>query len=210
MSKLMWCGSDTLYASRLVGGRKFPTKKSKFIYFLGYTIFAKIADLFVECHYVVAEHLKDNLAPLKLKKEIKVLIDPPQDFPKLKKKKHKGFNVLYYRAVGGNTPFREWVYGFDILNEVLDVLVEDGYCTSHITGEVLNIPDTINIVEVNGKSDMKEILPYIDCYIRPNRGDGAPRMVMECEQLGIPYYWSKENPIVDDIVDFIKKEYAKK
>jgi len=33
---------------------------------------------------------------------------------------------------------------------------------------------------------------------------------MECEQIGIPYYWSKENPVVSDIVDMINVEELKK
>ena len=59
--KNMWTGSDVLFATRFCGGKKFPTNRSKYLYFLGMMIYAKIADLFVECHYVVSEHLKNEL-----------------------------------------------------------------------------------------------------------------------------------------------------
>lgn len=199
--KLLWTGSDTLYATRFLGGRKFPTKKIKYIYFLGVIVFAKIADKFVECHYVVAEHLKENLKPLKLKKEIKILVDPPKYTQKFRKKKHDGFNILYYRCFGSNMVYKNWVYGYDIMKGLSDYLQANwvqGY----------NDPDLINgfnIIEVNGNNDMSEIYPIIDVCIRPNRGDGMPRMIMECETNDIPYYWSKETPNINDIIEFIKK-----
>ena len=55
--KLMWTGSDMLYATWAYG-KRFPTKKSKIPYFYGCTLFAKIADLFVEGHYVVSKRDK--------------------------------------------------------------------------------------------------------------------------------------------------------
>ena len=190
--KLLWTGSDVLFATRPIGGKKFPTKKSKWIYFIGCMIFAKIADLFVEYHYVVSNHLIEELKPLKFKKNIKILIDPPKSFPNIKKKPHDGFNVLYYRCLGTNMPFKNWVYGYDIISKV--------------KWHFKTNPD-IHFIEVNGNSDMNEIYAITNVYCRCCRHDGAPRMIMECEQLGIPYYWSKENPDFLDIINFIEKEY---
>jgi len=190
MAKLMWTGSDTLYSTRLIGGRKFPSNMSKYLCFLGYTIFAKIADLFVEKHYVVAEHLKENLKPLGLKKQIDVLIDPPRDVEHIEKIPHTGFNVLYYRGIGGNQVFNDWVYGHDVIQNI-----------ESICG--------VRLIEVNGNSDMDRIYPIVDIMIRPNRSDGNPRMIMECKQLGIPYYWSKENPNRESIIKFINDTLQK-
>jgi hypothetical protein len=186
--KNMWTGSDVLFATRFCGGKKFPTSKRKYLYYLGMMIYAKISDLFVECHYVVSEHLKDELKPLRLKKEIKLLVDPPIVFDDIKKVKHDGFNILYYRGLGGNQKFKDWVYGYDIYKRMRYVFPE------------------VTFVEVNGDDDLSKIYPLVDFYLRPNRHDGNPRMIMECEQLGIPYYWSKENPDVSEILKVINSK----
>ena len=185
--KLFWLGSDVLFATRLVGGKKFPTKITKYPYFLGMTVFSKLADKFVEGHYVVSEHLKSELQPLKLRKPIKVLADPPKSLTGVVRKPHNGFNILYYRPVGANQKFIDWVYGKNVASEV---------------GE--RLPDNCSISECNGNMNMDEVYPYIDFVLRPNRHDGNPRMIMECEQLGIPYYWSKENPCIEDALMAIK------
>ena len=195
MAHLMWTGSDSLFASRLLGGRKFPTKKSKYFYFLGYTIFAKIADLFVQKHYVVSEHMKENLKPLKLKKPIEVLIDPPKDVSHIKKIPHKVFNVLYCTKYSNNQPFTDWCYGYNIFCNVANYFAND---------------DNVYFQVVDGEQNIDPYYELSDAYIRPNRSDGAPRMIMECEQLGIPYYHSKENPNEEDIINFIKDEIKKK
>ena len=201
--KLMWTGSDTLFATRLVGGRKFPTKLSKYVYFLGCTIFAKIADLFVQEHYVDAENLIENLKPLKLKKPMKVLKDPPLDFSGLKRESHEGFNVLYYRGIGNNQKFFNWVYGYDI------VLSAQRMLPYKINTYVNEVPNTsgINLIILTGGVDIKKIYAITDILIRPNRSDGGARMRLECEQIGIPYYWTKENPSASDLAIFIEEHY---
>jgi hypothetical protein len=196
----MWTGSDVLFATRLVGGKNFPTKITKYPYFLGMTVFAKLADKFVEGHYVVSEHLKSELQPLKLCKPIKVLADPPKSLTGVVRKPHEGFNVLYYRPVGANQKFIDWVYGKDIV-ERLSYRLKTHVFTFH---ESLLAFDGIKIMEVTGQENMNDVYPYVDFVCRPNRHDGNPRMIMECEQLGIPYYWSKENPCVEDALMAIK------
>ena len=153
----------------------------------GMRVFAKIADLFVQEHYVVSEHLIKELAPLKLKKGIKVLIDPPLYPGKYEKQPHKGFNVLYYRGIGANQKFNDWVYGYDIFLKVKRMYTD------------------VNFIEVNGGEDMTNVYPIIDFYLRPNRHDGAPRMIMECENNGIPYYWSKCTPVTNTIIQAINE-----
>jgi hypothetical protein len=109
-------------------------------------------------------------------------------FDDIKKVKHDGFNILYYRGLGGNQKFKDWVYGYDIYKRMRYVFPE------------------VTFVEVNGDDDLSKIYPLVDFYLRPNRHDGNPRMVMECEYLGIPYYWSKENP---DGLEIIKEINSK-
>lgn len=184
--KLIWTGSDVLFATRFCGGKKFPTKKSKYLYFFALMIYAKISDFFIECHYVVSEHLIHELRHLKLKKDIKILIDPPLTFDKFTKKKHEGINILYYRGIRANRIFGDWVYGYDIINQI------------EIRIKILGL--NAKIIEVNGNDDMSKIYPIIDFMVRPNRHDGCPRMVMECKSLNIPYYWSKESPDINEII----------
>jgi len=177
----MWTGSDALFATRILGGRKFPTKRSKWLYFIGMTVFAKIADLFVQNHVVVSERLEKNLKPLRLKKKFEVLVDPPKEFDDIKQSHRGVVNILYYRSIGSNQKFKNWVYGYDIYKRIKDDL--EG--------------NDIRFIEVNGGADLSEIYPYIDFYLRPNRSDGFPRMIMECTSLRIPFYWSCEEPDVD-------------
>ena len=209
MSKLMWTGSDLLFATRLVGGKKFPTKLKKWPYIVAHYVFAKIADLVIDEHYVVSEHLIEELKPLKLKKKISVLIDPPIYVEKFKKIPHKGFNVLYYYRISGNKPFTDWVYGYNVMQSVFNQMGSDVLWFKNII-YAINYPGVINIIEINGDADMKKIFPYIDVMIRPNMHDGAPRLIMECETNDIPYYWSKENPNEEDIINFIKDEIQRK
>jgi len=208
MAKLLFTGSDVLFSTRLIGGKKFPTKLSKYLYFLGMTVFMKLADLFVECHYVVSDHLIPELKPLRLKKKIKVLVDPPIDLTGVERKPHRGFNILYYCGKGANQKFKNWVYGYDIMDYLWLRNIPNWHWYMEVSGEhteFLEITDEIKIIEVNGNADMKLIYPYIDFYIRCNRHDGNPRMIMECEKLNIPYYWSKENPDIDTIERMVKE-----
>lgn len=210
--KLFWLGSDVLFSTRLVGGKKFPTKITKYLYFLGMTVFAKIADKFVEGHYVVSEHLINELKPLKLRKKIKILADPPTSFTNFVRKPHNGFNILYYRPIRSNQKFIDWVYGYDVVQKIFSLVKCAYFETSKFGTDLKDLQKTLEyfnpetvIIEVHGNCDMKHIYPYIDFVVRPNRHDGNPRMIMECEQLGIPYYWSKENPDIDEIVRQINR-----
>ena len=183
---LTWTGSDVLFATKFLK----HSKKSKWLYFMAMRIFAKIADRFVQKHIVVSPHLIAELKPLKLKKPFGVMENPVW-YGQMPKRKHKGFIVLYYRAKGKNQPFRDWVYGYDIYSELVRMFPE------------------IIFLEVNGDNDMTTIYPIVDFYLRPNRHDGAPRMVRECEINNIPYYWSRENPDLQAIIDLIKTHYEK-
>ena len=59
----------------------------------------------------------------------------------------------------------------------------------------------INIIEINGNDDMELIYPIIDFYARPNRHDGNPRMIRECQINNIPYYHSYSDPNLTDLIN---------
>jgi len=163
--KSYWTGSDVIYAT------KWPkhSLKRKWLYMAAYKVFARIVDIFVESHMVAAPHLIDELKPLRFKKPFEVL-DPPIDYGYLKlieRKKHDGVNVLYYKPKWVNEPFRNWIYGIDIINELKEEIQD------------------VNWIEVDGSQVMSEVYRITDIYLRPNRHDGRPRMVDECRYLGI-------------------------
>jgi len=184
---LKWTGSDVLYAT------SFPKhfRKIKYIYCLGCMIFTRIADLFVQKHIVVSEHLINELKPLKLKKPIEVRSNPIKYNKRLEKKKHKEFNVLYYRPRTNNMLFTDWVYGYDIIEQLEKEMPE------------------ITLFRIDGTTDMTEVFPIIDFYARPNRHDGCPRLTRECKIQKIPYYHSYNNPSLNELKDGIKKTIIK-
>jgi len=52
----------------------------------------------------------------------------------------------------------------------------------------------------------RNIYKNIDIYLRPNRHDGYPKMIVEAELFGIPYIWSYETgEYVEPNVDEIEK-----
>lgn len=178
--KPLWTGSDVLFLIKYP-----PSKKRKYIYMFCYRIFAKILDFFAQEHYVVSSHLVKELSTV-VKKPIKVLPDPPLFTKKVQKIGHPTFNVMYYRPKTNNQIFTDWVYGYDIIQEVKKEVDAD-------------------FVELDGTFDMEEVYAETDFYLRPNRHDGNPRMVMECAINNIPYYWTYENPNKEDIIREIKR-----
>jgi len=154
---------------------------------IGCHIFARITDKFVEKHLVVSDHLIEELQSLNFKKPIEVRKNPVNYSEKLEKKSHRGFNVLYYRPETKNMPFTNWVYGYDIMQKLKSKMPE------------------INVIEVNGNSDMNEVFPIIDFYARPNRHDGCPRLIRECELQDISYYHSFNNPSFKKLKNEIQK-----
>lgn len=182
---LTWTGSDVLCAT------SYPKqlRKTEYIYCLKCRIFAKIADRFVQYHVVVSGHLIKELRPLKLKKPFVIRENPVNHTEKYPKKAHEGFNVLYYR--GGGDKFRNWIYGYDLIERAMRYFPH------------------INFIEVTGKSDMSEIFPIVDIYIRPNRHDGEPRLTRECDIQDIPYYHTYFNPSYPGLINFIYDELAR-
>ena len=122
-------------------------------------------------------------------KWITVMPDKLKYTEKLAKEPHPVFTILYYIPEGGDRAFKEWLYGYDIFLKVQEAL-----------------PD-LNYEIVSGDSCMRYVYPHVDFYLRPNRHDGHPRIVDECEIQDIPYYWTKKNPSAEGAIAEINKCY---
>lgn len=186
--KILWTGSDSLYQICYPPGIRFRFKVRIFFE----RIFWRLAEYLIEEHYADHELVKQNLKRAGFKKKISVVPDRPPYMKarKFKKKKHKGFNVLYYCPnpnKRNNPKFIRWLYGWDIYKQLRDEL------------------DGINWIVVDGSEDMSEIFPVVDFYLRPNRHDGASVLRQECEINNIPYYWSQQNPDINKAKEEIEK-----
>jgi hypothetical protein len=74
-----------------------------------------------------------------------------------------------------------------------------------IIEQIIPLFPNINWISLNGAANMCEIYPTLDGYIRPNRHDGFPRIIVECMALGIPYFWSEDfNPSVGRVYSFVE------
>lgn len=184
--KLFWTGTDSLMLINLS-----MRKLRKRPYWFVFRILIRIMDFFIEGHYCDSENVADNLKKFGTRKPIIVFHDMVNYPEKFEKIPHDTFNVIYYKPQKPDKDFTSWLYGLDIIEQVKKRLPE------------------VNFIELNGGSDMREIYPYADFMIRPNRHDGASRMRQECEINEIPYYWTKSNPNIDECVNAIKYEYKR-
>jgi len=185
--KLFWTGTDSLmlvdYSMRKL--RKKP-------YWFIFRMLIRMMDIFVEGHYCDSNNVADNVMKFGVKKKVQVFKDKLNHPVKYPKKKHEGFNVIYYNPSGGDRDFREWLYGLDIIASV----------ESSLPG--------ITFVELDGSKDMSKIYPIADFCLRPNRHDGSSRMVQECKINNIPYYhtWA-DNANINTIINQITNEYSR-
>ena len=188
-----WIGTDSLILTQYPPGL-ILWKIKIFFYRIKWFFLHRLFDE----HWIVSDRLRKELTDFGIdNRKISVHIDPPKKHIRVEKKWHEGFNVLYYlphTSIAGMGYIR-WVYGADVVRDVVFRFIHN---------------PNIHFIQVSGSSDMELMYPYIDCYIRPSRHDGCPRMVIECRQNNIPYYYSESgNPNVDDIVKLINDEYAK-
>ena len=98
--KILWTGSDILYIT--LRALKH-SKKSKWFYMICFSLFARIIEPFIESHYVVHKDMIRDLRKFKMKKDIKVLVDPAST---RKYEKHESFNVLFYNKIGSRKQFK--------------------------------------------------------------------------------------------------------
>ena len=184
---LVWVGSDVLFMNEYPKGTRYRFRLKIFVF----RILVKILDrFFIGRNWIIADHLGKEL---KLKKPI-MLIQYPKSSPKYQhlqkypKVKHNDFRVLYYFPKGRkNIKFEKWLYGWDIYFKVRQ-----------------HFGDKISWVIADGSSDMELVYPRVDFLLRCNRHDGRPMMVRECEINEIPYYWSRTNPDIFEIIKSIR------
>lgn len=157
-----WIGTDALTLLCFP-----PGKWLWYVRIIYQRLFYKIVKNFIE-HWVVGEHLGFYLKEFGIT-DYHIIQDPAQ-YTHVIKKSHQIKSVLYYYPGNhGNRIFKEWVYGYDVFS-----ILKAEY------------PD-INWITVNGDKDMSSIYPVIDGCIRPNRHDGISRIILECQEMNIPY-----------------------
>jgi hypothetical protein len=177
-----WHGTDALKLLMYPPGDKFW-----YIRIFFHRIYWQIMWRFFD-HWVVDEKLSHHLIKFGITSKIKIHANIPE-FQSIKSISHSNFNILFYRPVRKkNQKFKDWVYGYDIILEAKKVI------------------KGVNWIGVDGKADMQRIYSITDFYLRPNRHDGMPLMILECQFYGIPYYWSDNfNPKIEEIIDAVEK-----
>jgi len=107
------------------------------------------------------------------------------------------FFLLFYRPRSkSNQRYKDWVCGWDLYNTL---------CTQ------ISKLDNVLCIVVEGNADMDSIYTKIDFYVRLNRWDGDPRMIIECEVNEIPYYYDRNCiPNINKASEMIKEKYEKK
>lgn len=178
--KILWPGTDSLmlidYSMR---------SRKKRVYWWIFRRVIRLLEFFADSHLCNAQNVADNLNQFGVRKPIEFIETPLKYTEKFDKIPHNTFNVLYYFPKGGDQKFLKWLYGYDIYEQLREELPK------------------VNFIVVDGSSDMRDVYPIIDLYIRPNRHDGNSRMVRECEIQNIPYCWSNSNPDINDFRDSI-------
>jgi len=191
-----WLGTDSLTLIKNPPGRWMWHIKLIF-----YRLKWRIIHKFFDEHWSVHENLNFYLKKFGIKS--KIIVDPAIYPGSCKKTAHKNFNILYYRPrpvnLGGQK-YIDWYYGYDIYKKVKEFYAKQS---------------DIVFIETSGILDMSNIYPIVDCYIRPNHWDGMPRMVLECQQKDIPYYWNNKingegylSPSFNEVIKFINDEYS--
>ena len=183
-----WMGTDALTLVKNPPGNRIWHLKLIF-----YRLKWRILMRFFDEHWVTEKHLGEYLKKYRVK-EVKIKHDEYK-YGKMKKKKHTGFNILYYcptKPVNlGGMKYIHWLYGYDVFLEL----------EKNLTG--------FNFIHISGDSDMSKVYPLTDIYIRPNRHDGYARMIDECEANNIPVIKSENfKPDIKYFINEIKNYYS--
>ena len=174
-----WIGTDALTLIKYP-----PGSLTWYIRIFFRRIWYRFVHRYVE-HWVVSENIGNEIEQFGIK-EYEIV--QPNPAHKVVRRKHFGINILYYYPdKKKNKRFNEWVYGKDVFDKV----------QKHCLG--------VNWIVLDGNKDIIEAYEIADGVIRPNRHDGMPRMILECQAMGIPYYWSTNfMPQIDEIIEFIE------
>lgn len=180
-----WWGTDalTLHA--------FPPGLSKIKITL-HRIKVRLLDCLIGENWAFSSGLADEIKPFVRNKKIRVVIPPPDHISVKREPFGDVFVVGYYFPRTGNPEFVRWKYGLDLIWEAASILKSE---------EVRFLPFS------GDHSEIAHALIGMDCYIRPARHDGTPRLVLACQELGIPYYYREDfNCSVEDVVKFIRDQ----
>lgn len=178
--RLFWTGTDALM---MIDISKRRLRKRPF--WLVMRIIIKFLDLVhVEGHITNAPWIKEELKQFGLKRPIDIMLTPIKHTSAYPKQEHDGLNVLYYKPPRTDVRWRDWLYGIDLIEMLINEYGEK-----------------INFIEVDQTQNMEDVFPIIDLYIRPNRHDGYSRLIRECDIQNIPYYWSYKNPDYNKLKD---------
>ena len=163
--------------------RMTPPGKNK-IKRLLHVIKMRLLNIVITEHWIINKCLIRDYPKLENKK---IVLWPPDKFTKIKKKKHNNFIVGYYFPA--DTKFNRWKYGIDIIKKLK-----------------IEFP---NIIFLRLFREIPDIsFRIMDCYIRPSRHDGMPRINLRCEIEGIPYKYSSDfKPEFEDFKKWINEKY---
>ena len=174
-----WVGTDVLLL------REFPIGRGKLSVFK-HRLLYHLTKIFVFENWITAGRLKDEFISCGGKRAVVRYHIRGMLTEKVIKIKHEGINIAWY-ATNSSKAVR-WKYGVDLIEKLMLLFYD------------------VNWIRLDGTLDMKEVYPYLDGYIRPSRHDGRPRLVIECQIQGIPYYYSEDgNPDLEEMSNFVER-----
>ena len=177
-----WRGSDVLK----IFMNPYPKTSLQFYTLYINRLFDWASRSFVTENWVTHKHLVPHLENKGIHVD-RVQHGTSQIFSDFKRIKHDNINILYYMPKTKNQRYANWVYCWDIVREIKEIFKDDA-----------------DFIEVDGTQDMSKVYPIVDYYIRPSRWDGMTRMIQECQQLGIPYFWDETfTPTLDELIRWL-------
>jgi hypothetical protein len=175
-----WMGTDAFTLHEMPPGlNKLRIKLHRIKY--------RILNHTIDWHWAVSEMVADNLVKFGIPEEkIRIVEHPPQHQSKLDP---EVFVVGYYLPEkDGQQDYKDWVYGKDIIEELIKIYKDT----------------SITFFRYTGKESLS-FLNVIDCFIRPSRSDGMPRILLKCGIEKIPCEMSVDgNPKAYNFQEFIE------
>ena len=169
-----WLGTDVLTLWM------YPEGKSRFRVKL-HRIKTKLVNRFFKENWFVSEKLMKEVPFQYRLRKCKVRVHPCD----VVLKKENPLVVGCYMPE--ETVYNKWVYGYDTI-EYLKRFFKDS---------------NVVFLRYDGKDDVTHFLSLIDCYIRPSRHDGMPRLILLCQLNNIDFYWGDSYSENIDFIDLI-------
>ncbi len=167
-----------------------PTDIRKLPYLAWVKIRARLLKPFISEWWTDAEYLIPFIKAFYPKAKTRVVKDELKYTVKYRKWVHPIFCVMYYYPANEyNKNYCRWVYGKDIIENLIR-LFPDFYW-----------------IRIDGTNDLSKVFPMVDAYIRPNRHDGTPRLIEECKIQEIPYLHTQHDPDTRDFINFLTEQY---